>query len=88
MDEVQLTALEIEIIKRVLDKDFYIKILKEDIAESKYTLNNLLYTLYSLEEKGLIERNVDTLSHKRYTLVQSPDVVSLINESLKEVIVL
>ncbi|MHC5251467.1 DUF3116 family protein [Listeria kieliensis] len=71
MEDVKLTTLEIEVIKRILDKDFYTKNLqnissKGGLEESKYTLNDVLYTLYSLEERGIIKRNHGVTKRKTY----------------------
>ncbi|EUJ30956.1 hypothetical protein MFLO_09682 [Listeria floridensis FSL S10-1187] len=83
MEEIQLTELEIEVIKRVLNKDFHTKNLQhrnmtEDLEESEYTLNDVLYTLYRLEERGIIERSCDAGEKKTYLVSDNSNISSVI----------
>ncbi|WP_439443423.1 DUF3116 family protein [Listeria aquatica] len=77
MDGVPLTPLEKEVIKKICNKNFQeINLLNKDLQinlkQHIYTFNEVLQTLYTLEERGIIKRERGVLHiEKTYSLISS-----------------
>ncbi|RDX01359.1 DUF3116 family protein [Listeria kieliensis] len=76
MDSVPLTPLEKEVIKRICNKNFHeINLLNKDLQinlkQHIYTFNEVLQTLYTLEERGIIRRESSSSYRKTYSLISS-----------------